>query len=271
VLDADLVVDATGRGGQGTKWLAELGYRPPAEDRITVDIAYTSRLLRLAPGALRPDGLVLVVPKPGRPTGFAIAAQEGERWMLTAVGMAGNHPPLDDAGLLEFIRQAAPPDVYAAIRDAEPLTEPRRHTFPSSVWRRYERSRTPAGLVAFGDAICSFNPIYGQGMTVAALEAEALHRCLAAGEEKLARRFYRAAAKVVSPVWQLNAGGDLALPEIPGHRPLTTRLINRYVARLQRAATHDTRLAATFIRVGGLLDPPSAVLAPGTIARVIRG
>lgn len=244
ILDADLVVDATGRAGRTTKWLAQLGYRPPAEDEIKVDIAYTSRVLRLAPGALAPDRLVLVGPKPGRPRGFALAAQEGESWMLTVVGMAGDHPPVDDAGLLAFVRSAAPPDVYAAIRDAEPVTEPRRHAFPSSIRRRYERLRdSPAGVLAFGDAICSFNPIYGQGMTVAALEAEALKRCLLAGDDELARRFYRAAAKVIDPVWQLNAGGDLALPEIPGHRPLATRLINRYVARMQRArrARHPAR------------------------------
>jgi 2-polyprenyl-6-methoxyphenol hydroxylase-like FAD-dependent oxidoreductase len=161
--------------------------------------------------------------------------------------------------------------VYSTIRDAEPVTEPQAHRFPTSIRRRYERLRRfPAGLLVFGDAICSFNPVYGQGMTVAAVEAEALHDCLSQGADDLARRFFPAAAKVIDPVWQLNAGGDLALPEIEGHRPLATRLINRYVARAQRAAATEPAVAAAFIRVGGLLDPPAAILAPRIMVRVVR-
>jgi 2-polyprenyl-6-methoxyphenol hydroxylase-like FAD-dependent oxidoreductase len=253
------------------RWLPELGYQAPREDRVEIDCCYTSRLLRIPDGALGQDKLVLVGPMPGRTRGFALAAQEGDRWMLTAVGVAGDHPPVDDAGLLAFVRSAAPSDVYGAIRDAEPLTNPQPHRFPASRRRRYERLRAfPKGLLVFGDAICSFNPIYGQGMTVAAVQAEALRRCLLDGEADLARRFFPVAAKAIDPVWQLNAGGDLALPEIPGHRPLATRLINRYVARAQRAAATEPAVAAAFIRVGGLLDPPAAILAPRILSRVLR-
>lgn len=270
VLEADLVVDATGRSGRSVKWLGELGYRAPKVDRVEIDCAYTSRLLRIPKGALGTDGLVLVGPIPGRTRGFALAAQEDDRWMLTAVGMAGDHPPVDEAGLLEFVASAAPSDVYEAVRDAEPLSDPQPHRFPASIRRRYERLRGfPEGLLVFGDAICSFNPIYGQGMTVAAVQAEALHRCLSESPNDLARRFFPAAAKAIDPVWQLNAGGDLALPEIPGRRPLATRLINRYVARAQRVGATDPAVATAFIRVGGLLDPPAAILAPRILGRVL--
>jgi 2-polyprenyl-6-methoxyphenol hydroxylase-like FAD-dependent oxidoreductase len=271
ILDADLVVDAMGRAGRTARWLPELGYRAPDVDQIRVDMAYTSRLLRIPDSALAGDRLVLVGPMPGRTRGFALAVQEGDRWMLTAVGVAGDHPPVDEEGLLAFVKSAAAPDVYAAIRDAEPLSPPQPHRFPASIRRRYERlHRFPAGLLVFGDAICSFNPIYGQGMTVAAVQAEALHRCLRAGDHDLARRFFPAAAKAIDPVWQLNAGGDLALPEIEGRRPLGTRLINRYVARAQRAAATEPAVATAFIRVGGLLDPPAAILAPRVLTRVLR-
>jgi 2-polyprenyl-6-methoxyphenol hydroxylase-like FAD-dependent oxidoreductase len=159
-----------------------------------------------------------------------------------------------------------------AIKAAEPAGDPRMHRFPASIWRHYERLRHfPAGLLAFGDSICSFNPIYGQGMTVAALEAEALRQCLLAGDHDLARRFFRKAAKIVAPAWQLNAGGDLALPEIEGHRPLMLRVINRYVARLQRVAEDDTTVADAFMRVSGLRVPPSALMTPRILARVIAG
>ncbi len=272
VLEADLVVDAMGRSGRTATWLPTLGFAPPRAERIKADIAYVSRLVRI-PEQVRPaDQMVLVGAVPGRPRGFVLGLQEGDRWMLTIVGMAGDHPPTDDAGLLEFVEAAAPPDILAAIKAAEPVSDPHTHRFPTSVWRHYEKlRRLPAGLLAFGDSICSFNPVYGQGMTVAALQAGALRQCLAAGEKDLARRFYRAAAKIVAPAWRLNAGGDLALPEIAGHRPLSLRLTNRYVARLQRIAEHDPVVASAFLRVAGLLAPPSVMMSPRIVAKAIVG
>jgi 2-polyprenyl-6-methoxyphenol hydroxylase-like FAD-dependent oxidoreductase len=273
VVAADLVVDATGRSGRTMTWLAELGYPVPAEERITVDMRYVSQLVRLPAGTVAPDLLTLVGPVPGRTRGLAFAAQEGDRWMLTAIGVAGDHPSESDPdALLDFVKTVAPPRVYAAVRDAEPLTEPRANTFPASLRRRYEQLPTfPVGLLVFGDAICSFNPIYGQGMTVAAIEAELLQGCLADGEPDLAPRFFRAASTAIEPAWRLAAGGDLRLPEIEGPRPLMTRLINRYVGRMHRVAAHDTTVSATVRRVGALLDPPSAVLAPRILLRVLLG
>jgi 2-polyprenyl-6-methoxyphenol hydroxylase-like FAD-dependent oxidoreductase len=273
VVDADLVVDATGRSSRTTTWLTELGYQAPAEDRIRVDMRYVSRMLRLAPDTVAPDLLTLVGPVPGRTRALALARQEGDQWMFTVIGVAGDHPSdTDSDALLNFVKTVAPPEVYAAVRDAEPLTEPRANAFPTSLRRRYERLREfPAGLLVLGDAICSFNPIYGQGMTVAAIEAEILRSCLRAGEHDLARRFFSAAAGAIEPAWRLAAGGDLRLPEIEGHRPLMTRLINRYIGRLHRVAVHDISVSATVRRVGALLDPPSAVLAPRILLRVLLG
>ncbi|GAB2976912.1 FAD-binding monooxygenase [Saccharothrix stipae] len=270
VLDADLVIDAMGRSGRARSWLASLGLPTPAEDRIDVNMVYASRLVR--PPTPFKDKLVLVGPVPGRPTGFAFAAQEHGQWMVTQVGMAGDHPPTDEAGFLAFLKRSAPPDVLDAVIASEPLTEIRTHRFPASLRRRYERLRQfPPGLLVFGDAMCSFNPIYGQGMTVAAMESEALRKCLADGETDLARRFFRAAGKIIDPVWQLNALGDLALPEIPGHRSLSTKALNRYVARMQRVATHDPVAATAFIRTIGLLQPPTSILRPDVLARVVAG
>ena len=281
-ITADLVVDAMGRAGRARSWLAAVGLPTPAEDRIDVNMVYASRLVR--PTTPFHDKLVLVGPVPGRPTGFAFAAQEHDRWMVTQVGMAGDHPPTDESGFLTFLKRSAPPDVHDAVTAAEPLTEIRTHRFPASLRRRYERLRRfPPGLLVFGDAMCSFNPIYGQGMTVAAMEAEALRKCLRDSdtntntntatdsnrETDLAQRFFRAAARIIDPVWQLNALGDLALPEIPGHRTLSTKALNRYVARLQRVATHDPVAATAFIRTIGLLQPPTSILRPDVLARVL--
>lgn len=272
VLAADLVVDAMGRAGRASTWLSQLGYTAPAEERIKADIAYTSRVMRI-PERVRPrEKMVLVGAVPGRPNGFVLAAIEDDQWIITVFGLAGDHPPMDDPGLLEFLVPATPPDVHAALRAATPVGGLHRHRFPASVWRHYERLRRfPPGLLAFGDSICSFNPIYGQGMSVAAREADVLRQCLTAGDHDLARRFYRGAAKAIAPAWQLNALGDLALPEVEGHRPVSVRVLNRYVARVYRVAAHDPVVAGALMLVAGLRADPSALMSPRVLTRVVLG
>jgi 2-polyprenyl-6-methoxyphenol hydroxylase-like FAD-dependent oxidoreductase len=160
----------------------------------------------------------------------------------------------------------------AAICEAEPLSEIVTHGFPVNMRRRYDRlKRFPAGLLAVGDAIASFNPLYGQGMSVAALEAIELRRCLGRGDRRLARRFFRATSRVVAPAWQMAVGGDLALPEVEGDRPLTLRLSNAYVERLLRVAEHDPLVAAAFNDVTDLLAPPQNIMRPRVLRRVLRG
>ena len=266
-LSADLVVDATGRGARTPTWLDRLGYDRPAEDHVAVHLTYVSQFLRMAPDALHELGFVVGV-VPGRPHGLGMLHSENDTWMFTVFGIAGHEPDPDLSTMCEVVEDYAPAHLLAAIRAAEPLGEPTRHRQPSSQWRRYDKMRGfPEGLLVIGDAICSFNPIYGQGMTVAALEALALRDCLSCGTMDLARRFFRAAAVPIRQAWELSANPDLSLPEIDGTPPLLTRLLNVYVDRVLTAAEYDPVAVNQFFRVTALIDPATRLLRPSMIWR----
>jgi 2-polyprenyl-6-methoxyphenol hydroxylase-like FAD-dependent oxidoreductase len=272
VLIGDLVVVATGRAGHLPAWLERLGVVAPAEDRLTVDIRYASRHFRIPEGALGRDKLILIGAEPGRPRGMGLFAQEDKTWLLTLFGYGPQHrPPTDHQGYLEFLTSVAPADVLAGVMAGEPLDEVVTHAFPASRRRHYGRhTPVPRGLIAIGDAISSFNPVYGQGMSVAALEAVALQRTLMSGNDRHLQRYYRAAHKIVDIAWELAVGSDLSLPEVEGERPFLTRLSNAWSERILQAAERDTYVAEVFGSVADLLATPSVLTRPRFILRVVR-
>jgi 2-polyprenyl-6-methoxyphenol hydroxylase-like FAD-dependent oxidoreductase len=271
VMTADLVIDATGRGSRTPTRLAEIGYPRPAEDEIVVNLRYASRLIRLEPGAV-PEQLTLIGPTPQRPRTVGLFAYENDAWLFTVSGYAGHHPAADYRSMVDFAAQMAPPHMVAALRNAEPLTEVSTFRFRANLRRRYDRMRAfPRGLLVVGDAMCSFNPIYGQGMSVAAKQAIVLRTCLRRGDRHLARRFFRSAAKPIDTAWRMAVGSDLALPQVRGPRPLSVRLINAYIHRVLVAAEHDPIVAARFLRVSAFLDEPPRLMTPSIVARVIAG
>ena len=271
-LGADLVVDATGRGARTPAWLEALGYPRPEREQVRVGLGYASRIYRLPPDALGGDLAVLHAATPPHPRAGALQVLEGDRWMVTLAGILGDHPPTDPVGFLDFARSLRFPDIYQAVRDAEPLDDPVAFRFPASVRHRYEKlDRFPGGLLVMGDAVASFNPIYGQGMSVAALEALALRRHLEHGTAQRPRNWFRELARVVDVPWDIAAGGDLVFPGVQGRRTAKVRLVNAYLAQLHAVAAHDADLAGAFLRVAGLVAPPGSLLRPGVAARVLRG
>ncbi|MFJ6151599.1 FAD-dependent oxidoreductase [Micromonospora profundi] len=270
-ITADLVVDATGRGSRTPVWLEELGYSRPDEDRIRIDLTYTTRLYRLASDdVLKGDLSINPVSSPSHPRGAFLSRIDGGRCIVSLTGVLGDSAPADPAGFLEFVKSLPVPDIYQAIQDAEPLDEPVSLRYPASVRRHYERlSRLPDGFLVLGDAACSFNPVYGQGMTVAALEALTLRDHLASGTAPRPTDFQQAVSAVTDVPWDISAGGDLSFPQVRGPRPFKVRMANAYMAKMQAAATRDPQVTRTFMRVAGLVDPPQALMRPAMMVRVL--
>jgi 2-polyprenyl-6-methoxyphenol hydroxylase-like FAD-dependent oxidoreductase len=272
VLEADLVVDATGRGSRSPLWLEELGYPRPAEDEVRIGVAYASRIYRRRRDHLDGDTAVVVAATLDRPRGGVMLAMEGDRWMVTLNGYLGQRPPADPDGFVAFAAGLPVPDIFEVISDAEPLGEVLPARYPASVRRRYERlPRFPDGYLVTGDAVCGFNPIYGQGMSVAALEALALRKCLRAGPAGLARHFFAKVARIVDIPWGIAVGADLRFPGIQGARTAKVRLVNAYLARFHLAAATDPVLGRAFLRVVNLMDRPEGLLRPTVVMRVLGG
>ncbi|WP_037334027.1 FAD-dependent oxidoreductase [Saccharomonospora piscinae] len=270
-LDGDLVVDATGRGSRTPVWLAELGYTRPAEERIKIDFSYTTRLYRLPDESVM-DGVKSVnpLPSPATPRSAFFSAMEHGKWVLSVGGVLGDRAPTDPDGFLEYVKTLPVPDLHRVIAEAEPLTEPVSFRFPASVRPRYDTLTSfPDGFIVLGDAACSFNPVYGQGMTVAAMEALVLREHVRRGPlEPLA--FQRAIAEVIDAPWGTAAAGDLAYPEVVGHRPEEVLRMNDYMAKVMAAACQDPDVLTAFMRVAGLVDPPSTLMEPGLRDRVLQ-
>ncbi|MGY1711290.1 FAD-dependent oxidoreductase [Geodermatophilus sp. SYSU D00758] len=272
-LDADLVVDTTGRGSRSPHWLAELGYPPPAEERLKVDVHYTTRLFRRSPGDLGGDRNVLVDVPPGeRRGGVALAVEEG-RWLVTLVGMLGERPPADLDGFTDYAASLRSGDLHDVVTGGTPIGDAARAAFPAFSWHRYDRlRRLPGRYVVGGDAVCSFDPRFGQGMSVAITEALELRRVLDRhGLDQVGLRLLSATRWAVQDAWDLATGSALAHPGIVAPRPASWRLTNAYLQRLLPVAHHDPVVARAFIRVIGMLDRPQQLVRPRMLRRVLAG
>jgi 2-polyprenyl-6-methoxyphenol hydroxylase-like FAD-dependent oxidoreductase len=269
ILPADLVIDATGRGSRTPLWLSQLGYAEPPTDRVNIDLSYASRLFA-TPAELFGDDVVITTTRyPGQPRGSVMQRLEGGQVLVTQIGIIGERPSADLEGFTGYARSLAVSDTYDIVRASRPLDDGVQFRFPTYVRHRYERlTAFPAGLLVTGDALCNFNPVYAQGMSVAALEAAALRDELARDGEVDATRYFAAASRFLDAPWGIAVGADLATPGVVGTPLPASPLTGDYVGRLQMAAVHDPELARAFLRVSALVDPPTTLLRPEVVARV---
>ena len=272
VLAANLVIDALGRGTHSPQWLEAMGYVKPEEERVEIGLSYTTRSFRRSPEHLYGDSAVVIPPTPSGKRGGVMAAQEGGCWSVSLMSHFGAPAPAELEGFIEFAKTLPAPYIYEVVRQAEPIGEAATVRIPASVRRRYEKlDRFPEGYLVMGDAISSFNPVYAQGMSTAALESMELQAVLREGTENLARRFFRRVSKVVDTPWSIAVGNDLRMPETIGRRSFAVNAINAYIAKLHKAAHYDPVVALAFHKVANLLAPPPSILAPRIALRVLWG
>jgi 2-polyprenyl-6-methoxyphenol hydroxylase-like FAD-dependent oxidoreductase len=271
-ITADLVVDASGRGSLSPAWLESFGYPRPEEEKIEIGIGYTTRVYRRRPTDLGGKLAVVVAGSGPNWRNGTILFQAEDRWIVSIGGYLGDHAPDDPHLFAAYAGSLPTSDIHDIVAHAEPLTDFVSYRYPANLRRRYERlKRFPKNFLVFGDALCSFNPVYGQGMTVAAQEASLLQKCLRDSDADLAQRFFTAAKAAIDVPWDIAVGNDLRHPQVQGPRSPKVRFINWYIGKLHMAARRDAVLANAFLKVANLTMPPAALLHPSVVMRVIHG
>jgi 2-polyprenyl-6-methoxyphenol hydroxylase-like FAD-dependent oxidoreductase len=270
---ADLVVACSGRHTRFLDQLAETGYPAPRISEVHVDVACGTCVVPRRPDD--PTGTLAVVvddPTLRHRIGMMVPV-EGDRWIITLASFHDEVPPTDPAEYADFARSLPSPLIADVLGQAEAPTPVLTHRMPTSLRRHVEGlERTPAGFLVLGDAICSVNPVHAQGMSSAALQAQALGRAVTrhgATSPTLARAFYRRAARVVDVPWRLAAWADFADPRASGPKPAGTDLVNRYLDKVFLACHTSVPVARQTLRVQNLLARPATLMTPAMILRVL--
>jgi 2-polyprenyl-6-methoxyphenol hydroxylase-like FAD-dependent oxidoreductase len=273
-LDADLVIDASGRGNLTRDCLLANGYDAPEETAIGMDAGYSTTVFNLPGGPPEFLGVNHFASAPESGRGAVMLPCEGNRWIVSLLGMHGDKPPAEWDDCLAYARSFRTPTVYDVLRDAEPVGDIHRYALPASTRRHFERlKRFPGGLLPLGDSLCRFNPIFGQGMSVGALEAVTLHELLSErGREDnvldaLAPAWFAAASDVIQTPWSA-AILDLMYPETSGVRPPDLEDSLAFTAALFRLAAREAEVHRLFTEVQQLLKPNSVFQDPEFAERV---
>jgi 2-polyprenyl-6-methoxyphenol hydroxylase-like FAD-dependent oxidoreductase len=275
-LRSEFVVVSTGRNSSAPKWLRELGLPEPETSRVDAHVGYASRMFR-RPSQFKSAWRALFIqaaPPAAKRAGILFPV-EGNRWLVTLQGGDGDYPPADEAGFLEFARTLRSPLLFEAIKHAEPVTPISSYRAAQNKLQHYERLKSwPDRLIVLGDAACAFNPVYGQGITTAALAAEDLQRCFPQSRIRLdgvARHFQRRLAKINRAPWMLATSEDLRYAGVEGASASpAVKFMHTYINNVLRSATHSKTVRKRFLEVQGMLKGPAAIFRPFVVAQVLK-
>ncbi len=277
-IQADLVVDASGRASKAPDWLQELGITPPHETIVNAHTGYSSRWYQ-APDQLPKEwwwkGIWLDLKLPEQPLAGVLFPVEHNRWIVTLAGVSKHYPPKDEDEFTAALSQLRSPVLADAVRVAKPISSVYAYRKMANRFRRYEKwTARVDGFIAVGDSTCAFNPVYGQGMTTGTLSAGTLDECLkkyGPTHPELSRHFFKAQARVQADPWGLATGADFSLPETEGDRPRGARIVGPYMNALFMAAIEDMTLRRHVGEVLQMLKPPSSFFTPAVMGRIAKG
>ena len=273
-LAGDLIVDATGRQARSLKWLANLGFEPPTTAVVEINTTYVSRRLRRRPDPARDWQAAAIIGDPESRRLCMALPIEDDQWIVMIGGVNGEVAPADEVGMLAYARTFDLPAIANLLQECEPTGPIETHRFPNNQRRRLDHMRRfPLGWLLLGDAVCSFDPIYGQGMTSAALQADALAACLDRAtslNRRFTRAYFKATSRAVAAPWSIAVGGDFAYPGTTGTKPLGTDLLNRYIDNVVLAGQRDEAVVIRFNEVISLVRRSETLLAPSFVIRVLR-
>jgi 2-polyprenyl-6-methoxyphenol hydroxylase-like FAD-dependent oxidoreductase len=274
VLGGSLVVDATGRGSKLPDWLRAAGFAAPAETEIDSRTVYTSAFARLRAPFPMDWKIVFILGQPPQVLrAAAIGPVEGGRVLVSLATVAGEPAPEDTAGFAAFGRSLRAPFVGDVFENAEWLTPARSTRSTANRKRHYERIALPPGLIVMGDALCAFNPVFGQGISVAAMQAEALSRLLrrhGLHEATLGSLATRQFLRVVAFPWAMATSQDLQIPGTRGSPSLAQPIINAYLNRVFSLSTREGDVNLATSRVFNLSVSPLALCEPRLALRALR-
>jgi 2-polyprenyl-6-methoxyphenol hydroxylase-like FAD-dependent oxidoreductase len=273
-LAADLVVDCTGRGSRTPQWLKEMGYEEVPIDEVKINVTYTTRLYKRNPQDIRVRSWMACTPEaPKERRNGAVFPIEENKWIISVGGWHGDQATPNEKDFLEFLKTLPNPNIYDIASTCEPLSDLIQYKYPVSIRRNYEKlHHFPMGLLVLGDAVSSFNPVYGQGISSACLQAVALDQLMNENidEKKLAKIYFRRTLKIKNKLWQMSTGEDFRFPETTGTRPFGIKLVNKFVSLVHRATIKDEVVCRTFLKVMGLIDPPTKLLHPKIVWRILK-
>lgn len=266
---ANLVVECSGRATRLPRWLQAQGFGEVPAQRLKISMGYTSGFFRPPPDLAgdRWACLMLAIP-PGLRAAY-LTPVDGGLWLATMYGRGGDMAPRDAEGFVEWTRGLAHPIIYEKLARAEPVSSFRTYKIPIGIWNRYDQmTGFPGGLLPMGEALTSFNPMYGQGISLSAGQALALRSALADGPDgELAARYFAGCRELNRTGWSVMETLDLAYASTIGERPADIEDRWRMSAAIRRLSEQDSEVHALRVRVTHLLDPPSVLARPDIVER----